>query len=142
MGELNWQNHVDFVIQLGLLAGTAYGFYTFRRSQRRHSQTWLAVTLVNAAAILALMTPRLIDHIPEISITQPDTHALFILSHSGVGVIAAGLSVLLIATWGMANFSLGKCRRRDLMAVTFITWMVAAFIGVLGYLRHTFGFWM
>ncbi len=142
MGELTWQNHVDFVIQLGLLVGTLYGYYTFRRSQKKHSQAWLTVTLVNAAAIIALMTPRLIDHIPEISLTKPDIHALFILSHSTVGTLAAGLSILLIATWGMVNFRLGRCRRQDLMALTFVTWMIAAGIGILGYLRHTFGFWM
>ncbi len=142
MSELTWQNHVDFVIQLGLLIGTSYGYYTFKRSQRRHSQTWLAVTLINAAAIFALMTPMLISHIPEISLTHPDTHALFILTHSTAGTVAGGLSILLIATWGMANFKLGRCRRQDLMALTFVAWMAAEFIGILGYLRHTFGFWM
>ncbi len=142
MGELTWQNHVDFVVQVGLLIGTAYGYFSFRRNQRRHSQTWLAVTLINAAAIFVLMTPRLIDHIPEISLTNPSTHALFILSHSTVGTLSAAVSILLIASWGMKDFKLGKCRRQDLMALTFVTWMIAAFIGILGYLRHTFGFWM
>ncbi len=142
MGELTWQNHVDFIVQIGLLMGTLYGFYTFRKSQRKHSQTWLAVTLVNAAAIFILMTPRLIDHIPEISLTNPSVHALFILSHSSIGTIAAALSILLIVTWGMADFKLGRCKRQDLMALSFFTWMIAAGIGILGYLRHTFGFWM
>jgi len=141
MGELTWQNHVDFIVQIGLLIGTLYGYYTFRRSQKRHSRTWFAVTIANVAAILALMTPRLIDHIPELSITNPSVHALFILSHSTVGTLAAALSVTLIVSWGMTDFRLGRCRRQNLMALTFTTWMIAAGIGIIGYLRHVFGFW-
>lgn len=142
MGELAWQNHVDFIVQLGVLAGTLYGYYTYRKSQRKHSKAFLAVTAVNTAAIFLLMTPRLLDHIPEISLSNLDVHATLILTHSTIGAVAAIVSVALIITWGMVDFKLGKCRRQDLMALTFITWVIAAGVGIFGYLRHTFGWLM
>ena len=133
-----WQNHVDFVLQLAILSGALYGFYTFRRSQRNHSRTFLGVTVVNMAAIAFLMIPRLLMHIPEMSLSDLDTHATIIISHSSIGTVAAAVSVLLIVTWGLADFKLGRCKRQDLMALSFIAWMIAAGIGIFGYLGHTF----
>ncbi len=136
MGELNIFNHVDLIVQLFVLSATLYGFMMFRRDQGKHARSFFLATAVNVSAIFLLMTPRLRDHLPEISFTSPSTHAIIIISHSSIGAIAAVFSILLIASWGMKDFKLGRCRRKDMMAIAFITWMLATGIGIFGYLRH------
>ncbi len=140
LGELTIQNHIDFVLQWFILATAVWGYYMVRRSQKRHGWGLFGATVANIAAIVVLMTPRLIVHIPEINLAHLDMHASLILLHSSIGAVAAGLSVTLVALWGKVNFRLGRCRRQGLMALSFVIWMLAAGVGIFGYLRHTFGF--
>jgi hypothetical protein len=142
MGELTTLNHIDFVVQWLILGVALYGFYAVRISQKKHSRAFLWATSFNIGAIVFLMGPRLLAHIPEINLFHLDIHASLILAHSSVGLLATAVAVLLLMKWKAVDFRLGMCRRQDLMALSFITWMIASGVGVFGYLRHLFGWFM
>lgn len=98
-----------------------------------HGSVMLMAFVLNTISITLVMAPSLYAKSEPISKVPFQTFSIAVLTHVSLGVIAEVLAFWLVISWRLRPPQ--HCvRKRRLMRVTILTWLVALFMGILLYL--------
>lgn len=110
----------------------------WRRRYFLHGLTMLAGVMLNLLSFVLIMFPSLTRM--EIINIQP-LHAISIVTifHSALGLVALILGIWLVASWHLKSSSKDCFKKKKLMRITTILWLVTLLIGfMLYYILYTY----
>jgi len=108
----------------------------FKRKNKywQHGALTLVATVLNLFSFLLAMLPSALGK--EIIQTQPfHIVSIVTLFHSAIGAVTVLLSVWLVAAWHLQSTPKDCFKRKNLMRVTMVLWMLSL---ILGYLLYTY----
>jgi len=98
-----------------------------------HGASMLVAAILNLLSFFAIMWPSFNSLREFLIIHTNDRIALVILGHAILGSVAEILAILLIAFWGFRSSAQNCFKRKKLMRVTLVLWIVALVLGILFY---------
>lgn len=121
------------IVVLGLLLFA----YSLRRQNkfRQHGITMTAALILHLITVFAIMIPSFVLAIvPDYIVPQPlELTSLVGLFHGVTGILAAVLGVWLVATWHFQR-DLKPCfKKKQLMRVTIVVWLITLLLGIALY---------
>jgi len=103
-----------------------------KRKYFAHGATMLTAVILNALSFLLVMMPSLSTL--EILKTQPlHWFSLATLAHAGLGTITIILSLWIVAAWHLQSSNQNCIKKRKLMRLTMILWLLVFLLGFLLY---------
>jgi uncharacterized membrane protein YozB (DUF420 family) len=103
-----------------------------KRKYFAHGVTMLIAVILNALSFLLVMMPSLSTL--EILKTQPlHWFSLVALAHAGLGAITIILSIWIVVVWHLQSSNQNCIKKRKLMRLTLILWLLVFFLGFLLY---------
>jgi len=103
-----------------------------KRKYFAHGATMLTAVILNALSFLLVMMPSLSTL--EILKTQPlHWFSLATLAHAGLGAITIILSLWIVAAWHLQSSNQNCIKKRKLMRLTMILWLLVFLLGFLLY---------
>jgi uncharacterized membrane protein YozB (DUF420 family) len=118
------------VILVMLFASIAF---KLKRRFFLHGATVLIALVLNTVSFLLVMLPSLMNK--EIFRTQSVFTPFYsvTLTHAALGAIAEILAVWLVASWHLQSSSRNCVRKRKVMDMTLVLWILALLLGILLY---------
>jgi uncharacterized membrane protein YozB (DUF420 family) len=120
------------IVVLGLLIGAV--FLKTRKQYRRHGIAMFSAVVLHIVSILAVMVPSFRVYAGSGGINFSDVWASVTLVHVSAGLIAALFGVWLVGSWHLKTDMKGCFRKKRLMDVTLILWMLSIVLGIILYL--------
>jgi len=103
-----------------------------KRKYFAHGATMLTAVILNALSFLLVMMPSLSTL--EILKTQPlHWFSLATLAHAGLGAITIILGAWIVAAWHLQQSNQNCIRRKRLMRLTWVLWVIVFFLGFVLY---------
>ena len=132
-----WMAFANLVIQIAVLL--LIGLSLFLKKKKKfawHGNVMLVAVLITGVLVVSHMGPSLIYLLRE-EVPVLDPIALVGLFHGIVGVITEFLGIWLVGTWAYVQADIKYCiKRKKLMRVILVFWVLALGVGVLYYLLH------
>lgn len=124
----------SLILQIVVLFLLIYGYSLKRKAKfREHGKTMGAAVIIHLIIILAIMIPSLVlAVIPEYVVPAPkELPSVISLLHGITGLIAIILGVALVSVWRFSK-NISVCfKRKKLMRVTIIVWIIALILGIV-----------
>jgi uncharacterized membrane protein YozB (DUF420 family) len=110
---------------------TSYGLKR-KRKYSGHGITMLVTVLMNAGSFLLVMLPSLLGLATVTELTPLSIS--MVVAHACLGSATMALGLWLVGSWHLQSSIQGCTRRRKIMRLTFIAWLVTLLLGVLLYM--------
>jgi uncharacterized membrane protein YozB (DUF420 family) len=120
------------IIVLTLLVGAV--FLKIQKKYRQHGIVMLSAVVLHIVSLLAVMGPSFAAFAGPGSINFSDVLVMVTFVHVSAGLIAALLGVWLVGSWHLKVDMQGCFRKKRVMDVTLILWILAIFLGIFLYL--------
>jgi uncharacterized membrane protein YozB (DUF420 family) len=118
-----------------LILATLFASIAFKLKRRffLHGATVLIALVMNTVSFLLVMLPSLMNK--EIFRTQSVFTPFYsvTLAHAVLGAIAEILAVWLVASWHLQSSTRNCVRKRKVMDMTLVLWILALLLGILLY---------
>lgn len=131
------ESTISLVIQVVVLALLISAYMLKKQNRfRQHGLVMFSAVVLHIVSILAVMIPSFTAFFAAPSlIDYADAFVLITLIHVITGTTAAILGVWLVGVWHLQK-NLQPCfRRKRVMDITIILWMLSIFIGIFLYLK-------
>lgn len=126
---------INLVFQIVILAIISMSFALKRMHKYLlHGITMLIGVVFNTFSFLLVMGPSLLNFREFILANTLNRISLVTLAHSVLGGVAEILAVVLVASWHLQSSTKGCVRKRKVMRITFILWVIALALGILLYM--------
>ena len=125
----------NLVLQVVILA-VLLASYTFKRKGRflSHGVLMLIALVLNLVSFALVMGPSLISLEPVIMMSTLEKRSIVIVLHATFGAVADVLAVFILASWRLRRGTAYCIRRKKVMRMAFVFWLVALSLGILVYL--------
>jgi len=132
-------SQINIVLQVVILAILCAGLALKKKKKFFfHGTIMLIAVLLNVFSFLLVMLPSLLSL--EVIVTQPASRfSLVILAHASLGAVVIALAIWLTATWHLSSDTRKCFRRKLIMRVTSILWMITLLLGIVLY-WYLYGF--
>jgi len=120
------------IIVLGLLASAF--FLKTQKKYRQHGIVMLSAVILHIISILIVMVPSFVAFIGPGSVNFSDVLVMVALVHVSAGLVTASLGVWLAGSWHLKVDIQGCFRKKRVMDVTLILWMLTIALGIFLYL--------
>ena len=120
------------IIVLGLLMGAV--FLKIRKKYRQHGIVMLSAVVLHLISIIAVMGPSFAKFVDTGLINFSDELVMVTFVHFFAGLIAALLGVWLVGSWHLKVDVQDCFRKKRVMYVTIILWILAILLGIFLYL--------
>ncbi|NWG10944.1 hypothetical protein HXY33_04235 [Candidatus Bathyarchaeota archaeon] len=126
-----WIADVNFVLQFVILGVLSVGlFYKQRGKFVFHGSTMLIAVVLNAVSFFLVMWPSFV----AFDFTVLDSPLKVVsLTHGILGGIAEILGLFLVVAWGVQKKMQSCIRRKIVMRITILLWLIALVLGILLY---------
>ena len=125
------QINLAFQIVIILMLFTSFGLKR-KRKYSWHGITMLIAVSMNAGSFLLVMLPSLLG---LATVTEQTPFSIFIVvAHACLGSAIMALGLWLVGSWHLQSSIQGCTRRRRIMRLAFIAWLVTLLLGVLLYM--------
>jgi uncharacterized membrane protein YozB (DUF420 family) len=103
-----------------------------RRKYLAHGMTMSIAVVLNALSFLLMMLPSLLNM--EIVKTEPfRSVSIAAIAHASLGVVAVFLALWLVASWHFQSSTQNCVRRKKMMRLTLILWLIVLLLGFVLY---------
>jgi len=99
-----------------------------------HGRTMLAGVVLNILSFAIVMGPAFLSLGQNGLFDHPGRLYLVTLVHAGLGGTALVLGVFLVASWHLQASTQNCMRRKKIMRLTFMLWILALILGILLYM--------
>jgi len=125
----------NLVLQVVILA-LLLASYTFKRKGRflSHGVLMLIALVLNLVSFALVMGPSLISLEPVIMMSALEKRSIVIVLHATFGSVADVLAVFILASWRLRPGTAYCIKRKKVMRMAFMFWLVALSLGILVYL--------
>lgn len=132
-------SQINIVLQVVILTILCAGLALKKKNKFFfHGTIMLIAVLLNVFSFLLVMLPSLLSL--EVIVTQPASRfSLVILAHASLGAVVIALAIWLTATWHLSSDTRKCFRRKLIMRVTSILWMITLLLGIVLY-WYLYGF--
>jgi uncharacterized membrane protein YozB (DUF420 family) len=133
-------SQINLVFQIIILAIFSTSFLLKKMKKLfLHGITMAVATILSLISFLLVMFPSLLS-LNEFLVNYPYNQlAIIVFAHSILGAIVEILALALVITWRLRSNVKYCSRKKILMRVTFILWLVALILGILVYL-YAYGY--
>ena len=98
-----------------------------------HGGSMLVAVILNAVSFVLVMGPSLRDKRTLIADFPLSRLPMVIVVHAILGSIAEILGIWVVVSWRLRSGTQHCARKRKLMRVTFVLWLIALLLGILAY---------
>jgi len=120
------------IVVLGLLIGAV--FLKTHKKYRQHGIVMFSALALHIVSILAVMVPSFRAYVGPGVINFSDLWAIVTLVHVSAGFMTALFGIWLVGSWHLKTDIQGCFKKKRLMDVTLILWMLSIVLGILLYL--------
>jgi uncharacterized membrane protein YozB (DUF420 family) len=122
------------IVVLGLLLSAV--FLKSQKKYRRHGVVMLSAVVLHIISIMVVMVPSFGAFFSMSStVNFADTLVIVTLIHVSAGLLAAVLGLWLVSSWHFKT-NLQTCfRKKRIMDITFVLWLLTIVLGIVLYLR-------
>jgi uncharacterized membrane protein YozB (DUF420 family) len=125
---------INLGLQVGLALLLLSGVVLMRRgSFFLHGVFMLVATVLNAVSFFLVMGPSLVGWSSAIVAYPLIKFSVVIVAHASLGSIAEVLAIWLVGSWRLRSGSDYCARKKSLMLVTIVLWLIALLLGVVTY---------
>jgi len=126
---------VSLIVQIAVLF-LLLGGYTFKKIKkfRQHGITMLTAVVFHSAVILTWMIWSLLSFFGSGSINFGDVIVVVTLVHAFTGIVAELLGIWLVTSWRLRANMQTCFKKKRIMLVTLILWLIALSLGIILYL--------
>ena len=100
----------------------------------KHGGAMLVGVVLNILSFVTVMGPALFSFGQNGLFDHPGRLYFVTLVHAGLGGIALVLGVFLVASWHLQASTQNCVRRKKIMLLTFVLWVLALILGILLYM--------
>lgn len=124
----------NLVLQIIILAALLVSLmFKRRRKYLLHGAMILTAVILNAVSFFWVMGSSM-QNMREFILDHPSSRiALVVVPHGILGAVAEILGIVLVISWGLRSSTKNCARKKRLMRVTFILWLLALLLGILYY---------
>lgn len=98
-----------------------------------HGIMMMAAAILNAFSFILVMGPSLLN-LEQFVANQPlKIISVVTMAHASLGAIAEALAILVVVSWRLRSSTQYCVRKRKVMQVTLVLWLIALFSGILLY---------
>jgi uncharacterized membrane protein YozB (DUF420 family) len=127
-------SQVNLVLEIIILMVLFAAFALKRKGKfLKHGSTMLAGVVLNILSFAIVMGPALFSLGQNGLFDHPGRLYFVTLAHAGLGGTALVLGVLLVASWHLQTSTQSCMRRKKIMRLTFVLWVLALILGILLY---------
>ncbi|MCW4019077.1 MAG: DUF420 domain-containing protein [Candidatus Bathyarchaeota archaeon] len=128
---------ISFIIQIVVLA-LLIGALILKNQKkfRQHGILMLTAVVLHLISIFVVMVPSLAAFFgsPD-ALSFADAYVSITAVHAFAGVISSVLGVWLVSAWHLQKDIQGCFRKKKVMDITFVLWLLSIVLGVILYLR-------
>ena len=104
-----------------------------RRNYFLHGTTMMIAVILNAFSFILVMGPSLLN-LGRLVVDKPlNIISMATVTHGILGAIAEILAVWVVVSWRLRSSTRYCIRKRKMMQVTLVVWLIALFLGILLY---------
>jgi len=128
-------SQANLILEIIILIVLFAAFALKRRGKfRKHGSMMLAGVVLNILSFTIVMGPAFFSLEQNGLFDHPGRLYFATLAHAGLGGTALVLGIFLVASWHL-QVSIQKCmRRKKIMRMTFVLWIIALILGILLYM--------
>jgi len=126
---------INLVLQIVILALLSVSMRTLKKKRNYylHGSTMTIATVLNAFSFTLVMGPSLLN-LRELIVDKPlNIISVATMTHAILGAIAEILAVWIVVSWHLRSSTKYCVRKRRIMRVTMVLWLIALFSGILLY---------
>jgi len=104
-----------------------------KRNYFLHGSTMMIAAILNAFSFILVMGPSLLD-LGELVVNYPlNRLSMVAMVHGILGAIAEILAIWIVVSWRLRSSTKYCVRKRKIMRVTTVLWLISLFSGILLY---------
>lgn len=100
----------------------------------KHGGMMLVGVVLTILSFVIVMGPAFFSFVQNGLFDHPGRLYFVTLAHAGIGGIAMVLGVFLVASWHLQASTQSCMRRKKIMRLTFVLWVLALILGILLYM--------
>lgn len=128
-------SQANLVLEIIILIVLFVAFALKRKGKfRKHGGMMLVGVVLNILSFVLVMGPAFFSFGQNGLFDHPGRLYFVTLVHAGLGGIALVLGVLLVASWHLQASTQNCMRRKKIMRLTFVLWVLALILGILLYM--------
>jgi len=104
-----------------------------KRNYFLHGSTMMIVAILNAFSFILVMGPSLLNLGQFVANYPLSRLSVVAIAHGFLGAIAEILAIWVVISWRLRSSTKYCVRKRKMMRVTFVLWLIVVFLGVLLY---------
>jgi uncharacterized membrane protein YozB (DUF420 family) len=127
---------INFVLQIVTLLIIVVGFlYKQQRRYKAHGSLMGSAVILHIISFITVMGPIFFGNIDILLSSLSFLEVQTLVIHAIPGVVAMILGIILVAAWSVNTTNIGGCiRRKRIMDVTIILWLLSLIFGIATYL--------
>jgi len=127
-------SQANLILEIIILTMLFAAFAMKRRGKfLKHGGIMLAGVVLNILSFAIVMGPAFLSLGQNGLFDHPGRLYFVTLVHAGLGGTALALGVFLVASWRLQASAQNCMRRRKIMRLTFVLWVLALILGILLY---------
>lgn len=123
---------INLVVQVFILVFLFAGLILKRRNRFfSHGTIMLVAVVLNAISFFLVMGPSLLGLGQTVREHPSNRLSLVVLGHASFGSAAEVLGIWLVGSWRLRSSVQGCVRKKRIMLVTIVLWLIAILFGIL-----------
>jgi len=126
---------INLVFQIVILAVlfASMGALKKKRDYSLHGSAMMIAAMLNAFSFIWVMGPSLLN-LEQLVVDKPlNIISVATMAHAILGAIAEILAIWIVVSWRLRSSTKYCVRKRRIMRVTMVLWLIALFSGILLY---------
>ena len=125
-------SQANLILEIIILIVLFAAFALKRRGKfRKHGSMMLAGVVLNILSFAVVMGPAFLSLGQNGLFDHPNRLYFATLAHAGLGGTALVLGIFLVASWHLQVSTQNCVRRKKIMLLTFMLWVLALILGIL-----------
>lgn len=126
---------INFIVQVAILVSLSAGLILRKKHKLlSHGTAMLVAVVLNAISFFLVMGPSLTSLGRTVEEHPVNRLSLVVLGHASFGSAAEILGVYLVGSWRLRSSFQSCIRKKKVMLVTLVLWLIALFLGILLYI--------
>jgi uncharacterized membrane protein YozB (DUF420 family) len=123
---------INLVVQVAILVSLFAGLILKKRNKFfLHGTAMLVAVVLNAISFFLVMGPSLLSLGQTVEEHALNRLSLAVLGHASFGSAAEVLGIWLVGSWRLRSSVQGCVRKKRIMLVTIVLWLIAILFGIL-----------
>ena len=130
------QTDINLILQVVMFLVIVIGlFYKNKRKYKLHGELMGIAVVLHILSFLLVMAPSFSEAYEYFTTATSDAGVQTTWIHAVPGAIAMIMGIMLVGLWAIRPSNIGACaRRRRLMDITVLLWLISLVFGVVTYI--------